>query len=72
MTKETIAELARQLRFTLSEEDTEDILETFRALDSMIAGMEKIDTSNVEEMVSPLPSLTQTAFRVEGPVSRAE
>lgn len=58
MTKEDIKQLVYDIRFECSEEEIENIYETLLSLEKKVESFKDIDTSGVEEMVYPLPTIT--------------
>ncbi|MCF0111752.1 MAG: Asp-tRNA(Asn)/Glu-tRNA(Gln) amidotransferase subunit GatC [Erysipelotrichaceae bacterium] len=57
-TKEYFQKLAKQLMFTLTEEEAEGIVEEFKVLQQQLELLEAIDTEGVEEMIYPFEAPT--------------
>ena len=58
LSKEHIKKLANQLMFDLSDQEIEEIQEEFDTLIKQMENLNKIDTSNVLEMVYPFDQVT--------------
>ena len=61
-----IKKLALDLKFALSDEEARDIQNDFSILDKKLALFDKIDTTNVEEMIYPFD--VETSFLREDTV----
>lgn len=59
--------LAHQLMFDLSDDEAKDIMNEFETLTQQLKLLEKIDTTNVEEMVYPFED--ETSFLREDVVT---
>lgn len=59
--------LAHQLMFDLSDDEAKDIMNEFETLTEQLKLLEKIDTTNVEEMVYPFED--ETSFLREDVVT---
>lgn len=58
MNKEKIKELALDIMFDVNDDEVNEIEKEFVNLDKMLELFDKIDTSNVEEMVYPFDTPT--------------
>lgn len=67
MELDEIRKLALDLKFDLSQAELEDIQNGFDLLEKKLALLEKIDTSNVEEMIYPFD--IETSFLRKDEVS---
>lgn len=56
--KEYFQSLAKQLMFTLSDEEAEQLQEEFMVLQRQLERLEQIDTEGVEEMIYPFEQPT--------------
>lgn len=54
MNKEKVKELANDLMFNVSDEESSDIIKEFDNLEKLLAFFDSINTDGVEEMVYPL------------------
>lgn len=56
--KDYFKKLAHQLMFDLTDEEANDICEEFKTLQEQLKLLEKIDTTNVSEMIYPFEEPT--------------